>query len=72
MARKGVSWFLRHIVSDFVAGSNFVQSASAIDETTWVRCVRSAHAYRIKRNFQAQFASISETSKGVRNFFASA
>jgi hypothetical protein len=36
----------------------------------WFRCVGIAYTRRIKRDFQAQFASISATSKGIGQFGA--
>jgi hypothetical protein len=53
-------------------GGNFVQSGEAVDATVELRGVRSAHAHRVERDFQTEFASISETDKRIGNIFANA
>ena len=60
--------FLDSNVSGLLDGSNFVQSGAAVNETPWFCRPGSAYPHRIKRDFQAQSASISAISKGVGEF----
>ena len=62
----GVLHFLDGIASDLLDGSNFVQPVTASDPA--LNFCRAGRDYTclIKRNFKAQFASLSATSSGLR------